>query len=219
MSGPVVVIVIGAVWLTIGLVLSLVLGRRGHDGFAWLVVGTLLGPLALLLAVDAVQNGEPSAPIISTPAGIAFDGGIDVLVGADGSDEARGALEEAVGLFGSRLGRVELVRVVPFDGVAAAERAATEAITAEADRYAYLHPGTEVVRGRPADVLAALAVDGGYDVLVVGTRGSGRHLFGSTARELASSSSVPVLLLAAASRRRSRRVAARTARFVSRAGK
>ena len=96
MSGPVLIIVIGAVWLTIGLVLSLVLGRRGHDGFTWLVIGTLLGPLALLLALDAVQNGEPAEPLVSTPTGIVPDGGIDVLVGADGSDEARAALEEAV---------------------------------------------------------------------------------------------------------------------------
>lgn len=202
MSGPVPIVVLAAAWLTIGLALSLVLGRRGHDGFTWLVIGTLLGPLALLLALDAVQNGESSEPLASTVAGIVPDGGIDVLVGADGSEDARAALDEAVGLFGTRLGRVELVRVISFDAVAGTEREATEAIAAEAERYGFLRPGTEVVRGHPADVLTARAVDGGFDVLVVGTRGSGRHLFGSTARELASSSPVPVLLLGAAARRR-----------------
>ncbi len=35
-------VAIGALWASIGLVLSLTMGRRGHDGFTWLVVGTLL---------------------------------------------------------------------------------------------------------------------------------------------------------------------------------
>jgi nucleotide-binding universal stress UspA family protein len=197
MSGPAFVIVLVAIWLAIGLGLSLVLGRRGHDGFTWFVIGTLLGPLALFLALDAVQNGEPAAPLESTLPGVAPGTGIDVLVGADGSRGARAAVEEAVALFGTKLGRVDLVQVIPFDGVVAVEREAKESIAAEAARYARLRPGTEVVRGRPADVLAARALEGGYDVLVVGTRGAGRHLFGSTARELASTSPIPVLLFGA----------------------
>lgn len=201
MSGLAVAIVVG-VWLTIGLTLSLVLGRRGHDGFAWLVVGTLLGPLAVPLAFDAAQHEEPTTPIVSTAPGIPPERGVDLLVGADGSDEAHAALEEAVALFGERLGRVELVRVVPFDGGAAIEREASDAIGAEALRYADLRPGTQVLRGHPAEVLAARALTGGFDVLVVGTRGSGRHPFGSTARELATSCPIPVLLLDAARRRR-----------------
>lgn len=39
------VLVVGAGWLAIGLVLAVVMGRRGHSGFAWLVVGTVMGPI------------------------------------------------------------------------------------------------------------------------------------------------------------------------------
>ena len=50
--------------------------------------------------------------------------------------------------------------------------------------------------GRPAEELQRLAVERGYDLLVVGTRGTGlsKVLLGSTATELAAHAKVPVLL-------------------------
>jgi nucleotide-binding universal stress UspA family protein len=175
----------------------LVLGRRGHDGFSWLVIGTVLGPLALLLAIDAVQNAEPREPIV-VATGQRGGGATDVLVGADGSAESRAALETAVALFGASLGRVTLVRVISYDSGLESSRDAAAAVEEEAARYPQLTPRVEVVRGHPAAVLAARAVEGDYDVLVVGTRGAGRHLFGSAARELAAGSPVPVFLVGAA---------------------
>ena len=47
-----------AAWLAIGLVLALVLGRRGHDPFSWFVLGTLLGPLAIAFAFYAWRHEE-----------------------------------------------------------------------------------------------------------------------------------------------------------------
>lgn len=196
MSGPVLIVTVGLVWLTIGFVLSWVLGRRGHDGFTWLVIGTLLGPLAIFLAIDAVQNAEVREPIV-VAAGSGRGGTTDVLVGADGSEEARAALETAVALFGPSLGRVTLVRVISYDAGSETNREAVASVEHEAARYAELAPGIEVVRGHPATVLGARAVEGRYDVLVVGTRGAGRHLLGSTARELAAASPVPVFLVGA----------------------
>ena len=49
----IVIIAVASTWLAIGLVLSLVMGRRGHDSFGWLVTGTLMGPFGVALAVDA----------------------------------------------------------------------------------------------------------------------------------------------------------------------
>ena len=196
MSGPALIMVVGLVWLTIGFVLSWVLGRRGHDGFTWLVIGTLLGPLAILLAIDAAQNGEDRHPIIVTE-GHGHGGTTDVLVGADGSDAARAALETALALFGASVGRVTLVRVISFDAGSEANREAVQSVENEAGRYPELAPGIEVVRGHPATVLGARAVEGDYDVLVIGTRGTGRHFLGSVARELATASPVPVFLVSA----------------------
>ena len=53
-----------------------------------------------------------------------------------------------------------------------------------------------VVGGRPAPTLARLAAEGGYDLVVVGTRGRGLspRLLGSVASELAGSAPLPVLV-------------------------
>ena len=53
-----------------------------------------------------------------------------------------------------------------------------------------------LLAGRPAEALQRLAIEGGYDLLVVGARGAGlsRVLLGSTATTLAAHAKVPVLL-------------------------
>jgi len=59
------VLVMGAVWLGVGLALSLVMGRRGHDAFSWLVLGTLFGPLGLVFAVEAIDEEEPRTDVVA----------------------------------------------------------------------------------------------------------------------------------------------------------
>ena len=44
-------IAVAGLWAAIGLVLSVVMGRRGHSGFSWLLLGAILGPLAFVLAI------------------------------------------------------------------------------------------------------------------------------------------------------------------------
>jgi nucleotide-binding universal stress UspA family protein len=57
-------------------------------------------------------------------------------------------------------------------------------------------PALVLVAGRPAQALARLAAEGGYDLLVVGSRGAGPSavLLGSTATSLAAHAKVPVLV-------------------------
>jgi nucleotide-binding universal stress UspA family protein len=198
MSQWTVVVVVAAVWLAIGFTLWLTMGRRGHDGFSWLVIGTLLGPIGILLALDAARHGESTDPLLASR-GRGGTGPVDLLVGADGSPESRAALDAALRLLGSSVGRVTLLRVVPFDGGIDADREALTAIRTEADRYPDLGPDVEVRRGHPATVIADVAEQGGYGLVVIGTQGAGRHAYGSAARELATASRVPVLLVTEAS--------------------
>jgi nucleotide-binding universal stress UspA family protein len=195
MSGTVFVVVLTG-WLAIGVLLSFVLGRRGHDGFAWLLLGAMLGPLAVALAVDAWRHGEElqRETVVRSP--VTTDAAaVDVLIGFDGSPESRAALRSAIDLLGARLGRLTLATVIPFDGGLINERQARAALEAEAAGLAWLAPELEIVRGNPAHALDAAAIEGGYDVLAVGTMGAGRaHLFGSTASHLARHSKVPVLM-------------------------
>lgn len=144
--------------------------------------------------------GPPSArpglgpQIVRTPPA-GTPGGIDVLVGFDGSAGSRCAVDECVGLLGARMGRLTLVTLVPFDGGIAAERTAKAMLEAEGQRLSWLSPGLEVAHGDPAHALEAAARRGGYDLVVIGTRGPRHpHMSGSVAVQLARSSGVPVLL-------------------------
>lgn len=196
MSASDVLVVIGVAWLAIGITLSVVLGRRGHSGFTWFVLGTLLGPLALALAVSSVRNDEHPSPRVMASSAVDGANGVDVLVGFDGSPESRAAVDAAAELMHARLGRFTLATVVPFDGGADEERIALRALEAEQERLAGLGPGLELLKGHPASALTTRASEDGYALVAIGTRGRGRaHLFGSTATELARTSKVPVLLV------------------------
>lgn len=195
-----VILVVAAAWLGIGLVLSLVLGRRGHDPFSWFLLGLMLGPFAIALAVDSWRHEKPPSARRAVAAAGA-DGGqtVDVLVGFDGSADSLAALSAAVDMLGTRLGRLTLATVIPYDGGLEAERDSRAALDRQARLMTGLTPSLEVVRGHPATALSAEAAAGGYELVAIGTRGAGRsHLFGSAASELARDCKVPVLLVGAA---------------------
>jgi hypothetical protein len=49
-----------AAWLAIGVVTGRAMGRRGHDGFTWLVLGATLGPLVVPLALSTWRRTGPT---------------------------------------------------------------------------------------------------------------------------------------------------------------
>ena len=189
------VLVAAVSWLSVGLTLSLVMGRRGHDAFAWLILGTLFGPLSAIFAVEA-RGDERLRPELVRARESSGPGPIDVLVGVDGSPESRAALRAAVELLGARLGRLTLATVILYDCGVDRERTARAALEQQAEAIGG-GPRLELLHGRPAPVLLERAVDDGYDLLVIGTRGAGasKALLGSTAVDVAESAKVPVLLM------------------------
>jgi nucleotide-binding universal stress UspA family protein len=191
------VVVVAAVWLSVGLTLSLVMGRRGHDAFGWLVLGTLFGPLSAVFAVEA-RGQEEMRPEMVAPGGAPGSGPVDVLAGMDGSPESRAAVAAAIALLGPRLGRLTLATVIPYDTGVAEQRAAR----AELERQGVaVRAGSELelLHGRPGAALLQHAAEGGYDLLVIGTRGRGvsKALLGSTAVDVAESAKIPVLVMGA----------------------
>lgn len=193
-------LVLTVVWLLVGVVLSVVMGRRGHVSIGWFILGVALGPLAFLIALGAARHeaDEPPSHIVSPRS---TGGSVDVLVGIDGSPESRLAMERAVSLLGPQLGRLTLATVVPFDDVPAHTRRAL----AELDRHARLcgvpAPGEELLYGQPARALVDFACRGGYEVLAIGGRGRGlsKAVLGSTAATLSLGCPVPVLIAGDAS--------------------
>jgi len=197
-SWPLVLGIIAFVWVVIGLVLSMVMGRRGHDPFAWGVLGTLLGPLAIVFALLSSHDVLGSAHTSELARGRPGRGPVDVVVGFDDSPEARAAATEVEQLLGSRLGRVTLATVIPY-GAAQEDEDRGRAVLREQAQRMQGAPALEVVEGHPSKALERLATEGGYHLLVIGTRGSGRSkaFLGSAAAEVAKQTAVPVLLVGA----------------------
>jgi nucleotide-binding universal stress UspA family protein len=199
MAGIVIAIALG--WAAIGLLLSIAMGRRGHDSFGWLVTGTLLGPLAIVLAIDARRRAEVLQPasLRQGPPAIPSSGPVDVLVGFDGSPESRAAIEAVPVLLGDRLGRLTVATVVPYGEIRKQEQLATKALRTLEGRAAGIECDLELLHGQPASALSQYAAEGGYKLIAVGTRGSGitKAILGSAATQLAESSTVPVLLVTA----------------------
>ena len=196
MSDSVLLAVVLGVWLLTGLVLAVVLGRRGHDPFGWLVLGTLMGPVAIFLALDSVEHDEQDrVEVVAVPAGHS-GGDIDVLVGVDGSAGSKAAVGVAERLFGDRMDRLTFVNVVPHDSGHIDDRKARSKLL-EATRAAPPEGiGLEVAHGRPATAMQQLALRDHYDVIVIGTSAEDRvHALGDAAVDLARDSAVPVLLV------------------------
>lgn len=189
-----------AVWLTVGITLAVLMGRRGHSPFEWLLIGAILGPIALPLAWGRI-NSEPAAPnreIVDAAPGPGT-GPVDVLVGIDGSTESETALRTAVELLGPRIGRLTLAGVTEFDygnpQVKADTRRALETLQGMAASASVAHLGITILSGKPSEALPEYALRDGYQLLVVGRRGRGasKAILGSTAAQLASAP-IPVLV-------------------------
>jgi nucleotide-binding universal stress UspA family protein len=196
----------------IGLVLAIVMGRLGHSPFAWGVLGLLLGPIALLLALVAARDERSSSRLVA--GGVPGSGPVDVLVGIDGSPESAVATAAALDLLGGRVGRLTLVAVTEIDD-SVAGRQEQARLRGELERQAEavgvwlrerhrsvqaehtVIPELVLRSGQPAAILDRIAAEDGYGLLVVGARGSGLSsvLLGSVATRLAARASVPVLVI------------------------
>jgi nucleotide-binding universal stress UspA family protein len=200
-------------FVCIGFVLAIVMGRLGHSPFAWGLLGLLLGPIALLLALVEVRSERPWWTRL-VASGDPGSGPVDVLVGIDGSPESAAATTAALELLGDRVGRLTLVAVTEVDDSTAGreERARlreelerqAEAVRAwlqERDGAAQaklkVTPELQLMSGPPARTLDTIAAEDGYGLLVVGARGAGMSsvLLGSVATKLAARARVPVLII------------------------
>ena len=193
----VLALVVAAVWITIGVVASVAMHRRGHDPFPWAVVFLVLGPLAIPIAVSADRHRPPSPDLPERA------GNFDVLVAHDGSPAAVAALDAALELFGSQLTSLTLAMVVDIEAATTVRgrdttRAAKDHLDGVSRTVALSDRTVEtaVLHGDPARVLAECAEQHGYDLIVVGASGEGtaRVLRGSVARRLATGTAVPLFV-------------------------
>jgi len=213
MSSTAFLALLMATFVCIGFVLAIVMGRLGHSPYTWGLLGLLLGPIGLLLALVEVRRERPWWTRL-VASGDPGSGPVDVLVGVDGSPESTAATTAALELLGGRVGRLTLVAVTDLDD-SYAGREERARLQAELERQAaavrawlrerdgpvrakpMVVPELKLMAGRPATTLDTVAAEDGYDLLVVGARGAGLSsvLLGSVASRLAARASVPVLVV------------------------
>ena len=196
--------IVFAIWVVIGLLTGIAMGRRGHSWFGWTVIGCVLGPLVIPVALSSA--GRPhDAPAIRLAPGEAGSGSHQVIVGIDGSAESLAAVQSAIDLLGDDIGVFTLAAVVDIDtarpdGTGEDQRQAQAAL-AEAAQVAYEKLGraaeTILLTGAPAPALLGHATATGAELLAIGSRGRGasRRLLGSVATQLAANAPVPVLVV------------------------
>lgn len=198
MTTPFILGAIG-VWVLCGITTGLVMRRRGHDLMSWTLVGAVLGPFVIPLAVERSRL-EPSTSVVPR-VGEHSTGPLDVLVGLDGSDDARRAFDTAMTLFGATASSITIATVVDFDVV---DSTMTDDLVAEAEAMladvaasaGRADIRTKVLYGKPTTAIADFASTTGKEVIVIGPRGRGaaKALFGSVATGLADGCAVPVLV-------------------------
>ncbi|HET9442928.1 MAG TPA: hypothetical protein VFO65_06365, partial [Acidimicrobiales bacterium] len=110
MSYQLIAGVVVVVWVLTGVVLGVVMTRRGYSGYGWGVIGTVLGPLAVVVALFA--RGTARADLV-TSAGVPGAGPTHVLAGVDGSPASLDAALSAADLLDDRIGRFTLAIVAP----------------------------------------------------------------------------------------------------------
>lgn len=199
MSSTNALIVVALTWLVIGLLVAVVMRRRGYDFWIWLGLGALLGPLALPLAFErAVFH-----PIEYESSNVLkkATGRFDVLAGIDGSTESISAVRSALALFGDSVTSLTLATVLDRDSGTSPtgvenQVEARKRLAQAADEIRFESVATQLLFGRPDEALADYASERDFELIVVGARGHGvsEALFGSVTGRLVGGAGVPVLV-------------------------
>lgn len=202
MSTTSYVILVVLLWLLLGLGSALLfLGRHGYRSPGWYLLGAILGPLFVPIAIE---RGRRVSRVLDRSASSDDSGGtgMTVLVGVDGSPESDQAVRDAAHLFDSAHTRFVLTAVADPDLAEFTDAArqqewhellATRSRWLPADGPA---PVLELLGGQPDLILLEAAASGEADVLVIGRhgRGASRVLLGSVARSLTRRAPIPVVL-------------------------
>lgn len=189
--------VVASLWFAAGMTCASTLYRRGHEGWHWMFICGLAGPLAFLVVADQARTVErDTRPRTIARAGTPRDG-IAVLVPA----AAVGAVDaHALERFGLQVGRVAVATTVTYeDSVGVAwdtVQDSMRATRAEAsERFAPYPVELVVLPGNLADTLARWAGENTPAVIVTSRRAHHPRTLGRLTRLAAEHPGVSVLVL------------------------
>ncbi len=204
LSGVLFPVMVLVIWVALGVTAVVYLGRHGHRSAYWYVIGVVLGPMLLPIALELAPRG--SALLVRT--GVASQHAtppqLAVLAALDGSREADDALADAARVLAPEGVQFILLTVLGADlgdDLPAARQDAEMMLGARGNRLpeGCLPAVHEVLTGDAAHVILERAEVDTVDLIVLGRRGRGLSdmVFGSVADRVVRESPRPVLLGAA----------------------
>lgn len=164
-----------AVWIAVGLATAVVLRRRGHEFGPNAVLGAILGPAFVFLALDTIRRREHIKPIELSPSSTA--GGKRLLIVAVGHvDDPASTFEmvpEAVG----EIGPVTLAVPVEHEVAERVHRMdgsppPSEDLDRIADTLSRYSPGRMMLPGRVEEAIPIGVSETGADVVLLVGEGS-----------------------------------------------
>lgn len=190
--------IVALTWLIFGLVIAFVMRWRGHDFWVWAALGSVLGPLAVPLAIERAKCHpiEYRGPVLREA-----PGKLDVLAGIDGSADSVAAVKAALALFGDAVSGLTLATALDLDSGgsytgAESRGEALGRLSRSAKEIEFEPLETRLLFGRADEALVDYAIKAKFEMIVVGARGHGlsEALFGSVTKRLVGNSPIPVFV-------------------------
>ncbi len=195
-----VLIGLGVAWLLTGVVTGFVMRRMGHDVSVWFVLGSILGPVVIPLAIEKVRTGHEVETDLQGSPKVAR-GDLDILIGVDHSADAIDGARSAIGMLGTLATSVTIATVLDLESKDSysgkeAQEQARHLLDSVVSELPYPNVRTEILFGRPHIALSEYARHHGMELIVVGPRGHGatEALFGSVTKNIIARSEVPILV-------------------------
>lgn len=197
-STQILIALLITIWLAGGVAVAVVMRRSGHDFGLWLALGVLLGPTTAFFAQE--RHRLDTRQRIGKIRGV-HTGPFDAVAAIDGSEESIAAVQTALSLLGETLNSLTLATVLEFEasgsftGIGPQSHAYSR-LADVASKLEFEPIEMTLLYGSPAENLARLAQEGGYELIILGARGHGmsKALFGSVTAKLIGSTPVPVFV-------------------------
>jgi hypothetical protein len=166
-------VIVASLWLAAGMTFASTLYRRGHDGWHWMLVCAIAGPVSALLVADQARIVEPQAKPTTVDGRAGTGSGVTVVV----PHAAVGAGDTAtLGSLGVPIRQVAVVVPVAFEHVGGTpwdqlRRSMRPVIDEATQRFAPHDVQLVQVPGRTADAIVSWAADHA-PALILTTRGA-----------------------------------------------
>ncbi len=153
-------VIIASLWLASGMTAASILYRRGHDGWHWLLLCGIAGPLAALIVVDQARIVEPRATPITIGRATGHTPGVTVVVPAVA---VRDLDDAAVRATAGSSASVVIAFPVAYEhlatGLSDIQLAAANALDDARKRFANHRVEVVVTPGAPARAVVGLAAE------------------------------------------------------------